>query len=58
MNSLKFFVKNETHNRMCRFGDGGWQQWSRKGIVCTNGGSGGISCTRGNACDIFRRRGT
>ena len=29
-----------------------------KGIVCTNGGSGGISCPRGNACDIFRRRGT
>ena len=29
-----------------------------KGIVCTNGGSGGISCHRGNACDIFRRRGT
>ena len=23
MKSVKIFVKNETHNRMCQFGDGG-----------------------------------
>ena len=60
MKSVKISVKNETNNRMCQFGDGG-NGGGRSGVAKTQlaqGGSGGSSHFKGNACDIFRREDT